>query len=89
MDKQLGGDCVFHGFERGADGLFAAEGGFADDLPADFVDEMVEDCLDIAMGEGNVQISEQELLGGISAVGVDGEFGHVILSPCAVIPWRD
>ena len=65
-------DCVFHGFECGADGVSAVEVGFADDLPADVIGVIVEDGLDIAVGEGYVQISEDEFLGGIAAIGVDG-----------------
>ena len=65
MDGQLGGDRVLHGFERGADGLFAPEVGFADDLPADVVGELVEDGLDVALGESDVQISEKAFFGAL------------------------
>lgn len=85
VDGQLGGDGVMHGFEGGADGFFAAEIGFADDLPVDVVGEVGEDGLDVGVGKGDVEVAEDAFLGGIGAVGVDGEFGHMVLSFCSVI----
>ena len=84
MDEQFDGDCDFLGFEGGADGFFAAKVGFADDLPADVVGEMVEDGVDVAVGKGDVQVSEDEFPGGVAAVGVDGEFGRGESALCAV-----
>ena len=62
-----------HGFlqccHRRADRLFAAQVGFADDPPADVVGKVCQDTRHVALGEGSVQVSEQQLLGGVAAGG--------------------
>ena len=55
-----------HGFEGGADGFFAAEVGYANDLPVDIVDEVVKDGFDVGVGEGNVQVAKGEFFGALS-----------------------
>ena len=85
VDGQLGGDGVLPGFEGGADGFFAAEVGYANDLPVDILGEVVEDGFDVGVGEGDVQVAKGEFFWGLDAVGMDGEFGHMVLTCCAVI----